>query len=111
MYLFLETAQERVQKFLHKSKISLWAWSIIILLIVVRLLLPIFGLWSINWALAHKLGKYSGRIEDFSLSLYRGAYEFQYDNKQPGRGDGYGVIEPDKVGELGYGYLKFYELE
>lgn len=26
-----------------------------------------------------------------------------------GRGDGDGVIEPDKVGELGYGYLRFYE--
>jgi len=27
-----------------------------------------------------------------------------------GRGDGLGVIEPDKVGELGYAYLRFYEL-
>jgi hypothetical protein len=27
-----------------------------------------------------------------------------------GRGDGIGVIEPDKVGELGFGYLQFYEL-
>jgi hypothetical protein len=27
-----------------------------------------------------------------------------------GRGDGLGVIEPDKVGELGYAYLQFYEL-
>jgi hypothetical protein len=27
-----------------------------------------------------------------------------------GRGDGVGVIEPDKVGELGYAYLQFYEL-
>ena len=26
-----------------------------------------------------------------------------------GRGDGIGVIEPDKVGELGYAYLEFYE--
>jgi hypothetical protein len=47
---------------------------------------------------------------DHGATEYRGAYEFQYDNKQPGRGDGYGVIEPDKVGELGFGYLKFYEL-
>ena len=47
---------------------------------------------------------------DHGAAEYRGAYEFQYDNKQPGRGDGYGVIEPDKVGELGFGYLKFYEL-
>jgi hypothetical protein len=27
-----------------------------------------------------------------------------------GRGDGIGVIEPDKVGELGYAYAQFYEL-
>ena len=27
-----------------------------------------------------------------------------------GRGDGIGVIEPDKVGELGYAYLQFHEL-
>ncbi|MEI7895031.1 MAG: hypothetical protein WCI05_18190 [Myxococcales bacterium] len=27
-----------------------------------------------------------------------------------GRGDGVGVLEPDKVGELGYGYLRFHQL-
>ena len=40
---------------------------------------------------------------------YRGAHSFLY-SRQPAVGDGYGVIEPDKVGELGAGYLKFYEL-
>ncbi len=40
---------------------------------------------------------------------YRGGYDFLYDPKLPGRGDGYGVVEPDKIGELGFGYLKFYE--
>ena len=42
---------------------------------------------------------------------YRGSFEFQYG--QPGEqaiGDGYGVIEPDKVGELGGAYLKFWML-
>lgn len=42
---------------------------------------------------------------------YRGSFEFQYG--QPGEqaiGDGYGVIEPDKVGELGVAYLKFWKL-
>jgi len=42
---------------------------------------------------------------------YRGSFEFQYG--QPGEqaiGDGYGVIEPDKVGEVGIAYLKFWEL-
>lgn len=47
---------------------------------------------------------------DHSATEYRGAHDFLYDRKMPGRGDGYGVIEPDKVGELGYGYLRFYEL-
>lgn len=45
--------------------------------------------------------------------LFRGAYDFgfkQPEDKDMARGDGYGVIEPDKVGELGYGYLKFWEL-
>ncbi len=77
MYLFLQTAREKIQGFVHKTKIPVWAWSIIIILIIIRLLLPIFGLWGINWALAHKLGKYNGHIEDFNLSLYRGAYELQ----------------------------------
>ncbi len=40
---------------------------------------------------------------------YRGAHDFRFaDPKDPprlGRGDGYGVIEPDKLGELGVGYL------
>jgi hypothetical protein len=47
---------------------------------------------------------------DHGATEYRGAFEFQYDKQHIGRGDGYGVIEPDKVGELGFGYLKFYEL-
>jgi hypothetical protein len=45
---------------------------------------------------------------------YRGAHDFRFaDPKDPpklGRGDGYGVIEPDKLGELGVGYLTVYEL-
>jgi hypothetical protein len=40
---------------------------------------------------------------------YRGSDGFLYSQK-PNVGDGYGYIEPDKVGELGEGYLKFYEL-
>ena len=39
---------------------------------------------------------------------YRGADDTWCDGC--GRGDGIGVIEPDKVGELGYAYLQFYEL-
>jgi hypothetical protein len=47
---------------------------------------------------------------DNGSTEYRGAYETHYDDKKLGRGDGYGVVEPDKAGELGVGYLKFYEL-
>ena len=42
---------------------------------------------------------------------YRGATDTRYtqDANFLGRGDGIGVIEPDKVGELGLAYLRFYE--
>lgn len=39
---------------------------------------------------------------------YRGANDRQYNPELDAIGDGYGVIEPDKVGELGLGYLKFW---
>jgi hypothetical protein len=46
---------------------------------------------------------------------YRGAHDFLYareDDPRPrlGRGDGYGVIEPDKVAELGVAYLTAWKL-
>lgn len=47
---------------------------------------------------------------DHGATEYRGAHDFLYDKKRTGRGDGYGVIEPDKLGELGVAYLKFYQL-
>jgi hypothetical protein len=42
---------------------------------------------------------------------YRGADETRYekDPRYRGRGDGVGFIEPDKIGELGLAYLRFYE--
>jgi hypothetical protein len=40
---------------------------------------------------------------------YRGADGFLYSEK-PNVGDGYGYLEPDKVGELGFGYLRLYEV-
>jgi len=46
--------------------------------------------------------------------VYRGADDTVYcdqENHTPcGRGDGPGFLEPDKVGELGYAYLRFYEV-
>ncbi len=50
---------------------------------------------------------------DHGATEYRGAIEFQYQHgniAQTAIGDGYGVIEPDKVGELGLAYLRFYKL-
>jgi len=42
---------------------------------------------------------------------YRGADDTRYekDPRYRGRGDGVGFIEPDKIGELGLAYLRFYE--
>ncbi len=42
---------------------------------------------------------------------YRGATDTRYNQGEAflGRGDGVGFIEPDKVGELGLAYLRFYE--
>jgi len=52
---------------------------------------------------------------DHGAARYRGAHDFLYaepDDPRPrlGRGDGYGVIEPDKVAELGVGYLTAWKL-
>ena len=43
--------------------------------------------------------------------IYRGATDTRYteDPQYLGRGDGVGFIEPDKVGEFGLAYLRFYE--
>lgn len=51
---------------------------------------------------------------DAGKSVYRGAtdtlYCYQENNTPCGRGDGVGFLEPDKVGELGFAYLQFYEV-
>jgi hypothetical protein len=53
---------------------------------------------------------------DAGATEYFGADDVKYCEKAPpgsgacGRGDGHFAIQPDKVGELGVGYLKFYEL-
>ena len=52
---------------------------------------------------------------DHGAVRYRGAHDFLYaeaNDPRPrlGRGDGYGVIEPDKVGELGLAYLTVWKL-
>jgi hypothetical protein len=53
---------------------------------------------------------------DAGSTEYFGADDVKYCEKERpgsgacGRGDGHFAIQPDKVGELGVGYLKFYEL-
>ena len=60
-----------------------------------------------SWALAPYASSDSGNLD------YRGGTDTIYcdqENHTPcGRGDGVGYLEPDKVGELGYAYLQFYE--
>ena len=60
------------------------------------------------WALVPYSCSNAGQVE------YRGADDTIYcdqENHTPcGRGDGVGYLEPDKVGELGYAYLQFYEV-
>jgi hypothetical protein len=51
---------------------------------------------------------------DHGALVYRGAHDFRYaspnDPPKLGRGDGYGVIEPDKIAELGLAYLVAWQL-
>jgi len=51
---------------------------------------------------------------DAGNPVYRGATDTRYSSQDEdaasGRGDGVGFLEPDKVGELGYAYLLFYEV-
>jgi hypothetical protein len=60
-----------------------------------------------SWALV----PYSS--SDAGNPVYRGGTDTIYCNQENhtpcGRGDGVGYLEPDKVGELGYAYLQFYE--
>lgn len=64
-------------KKLQLGRFPKWLWITILILVVIRLALPYVGLYTINWALANKMGTYDGRIQDFDLSLYRGAYQLQ----------------------------------
>ncbi len=50
---------------------------VVLFLAALRIALPTLALHTINWALSKKLDQYEGRIEDFDLSLYRGAYQLQ----------------------------------
>lgn len=52
-------------------------WIIGFFLITLRLALPWICLKGFNWALQNKGEVYTGYLEDFDLSLWRGAYQLQ----------------------------------
>ncbi|WP_413585071.1 DUF748 domain-containing protein [Bdellovibrio sp. HCB274] len=52
-------------------------WIILILLIVVRVFMPVGIKYGINWYMGNKMESYKGKIEDFDLALWRGAYEIE----------------------------------
>jgi hypothetical protein len=54
-----------------------WILILLILVVVVRAALPIVGKYAVNWYLGKRISPYYGHIEDFDLSLHRGAYKFQ----------------------------------
>lgn len=54
-----------------------WLLALVLLLVVVRLFLPSLCLHLINKGLSEKLGMYTGHVQDFDLTLYRGAYQLQ----------------------------------
>lgn len=53
------------------------AFVVFTLLVVTRVFLPVGIKYTINWYLDKKLTTYQGRIADFDLALYRGAYQIQ----------------------------------
>lgn len=50
---------------------------VITVLVLIRSFLPVIGLHIVNWAMQNKLGDYTGHINDFDLSLWRGSYQLQ----------------------------------
>ncbi len=59
-----------------KRKIAI-VLVLLVLLVGVRAALPMIGKKTINWALSTKMEAYTGSLQDFDLSLYRGAYQLQ----------------------------------
>lgn len=59
------------------SRKTILLGAAIVLLIAFRAVLPLLIKDKINWFLANKMDAYTGSIEDFDLSLWRGAYQIQ----------------------------------
>ncbi|MBX2994414.1 MAG: DUF748 domain-containing protein [Bdellovibrionaceae bacterium] len=68
---------DRYKKSRRLSKTTIFIGAVIVLLIAARAALPVFIKNKINWFLANKMDSYTGHIEDFDLSLWRGAYQIQ----------------------------------
>jgi len=68
----------------------------------------VHGTTPANW----RWGSVPYASSDPGATVFRGGHDFLFvrHGTDWGRGDGYGAIEPDKVGESGMGFLKFYEL-
>lgn len=65
-----------MKKPLFKS-FKFWILALVVLLVAGRMMLPFYLKDVINSSLAKHLGQYEGSIEDFDLSLYRGAYQLE----------------------------------
>lgn len=72
----METEKKKFSLHFPKA-IPRWALATIATLVIFRMLLPPICLLLINRTLEKKLGHYVGHIDDFDLSLYRGAYQLQ----------------------------------
>lgn len=59
------------------NRISKTLWIALLVVVVIRLLLPTAFKYSLNWFLDNKMENYQGHIEDFDLTLWRGAYQIQ----------------------------------
>lgn len=51
--------------------------GVVLLLVVARAFLSAGMKYGINWYLGNKMENYEGRIDDFDLTLYRGAYQIE----------------------------------
>jgi Uncharacterized protein involved in outer membrane biogenesis len=66
---------EKLVRYLKRTKKTVIV--VILILVVIRIFLPVGIKYGINWYLDKKLDTYQGRIEDFDLALYRGAYQIE----------------------------------
>ncbi|MEK2687819.1 DUF748 domain-containing protein [Bdellovibrio sp. GT3] len=59
------------------GRVNKVVWIVLIFLVVVRVFMPEGIKYGINWYMGNKMESYKGKIEDFDLALYRGAYQIE----------------------------------